>query len=114
MAKRAAKQQQPQPPRGHSRSVYHIKHTPAKFVGIVLTTSPMLNRRSGPRSTNTSCRPTSAAGYRASAAELMALVLRRANVARISGSWSENDYDVLDGKRVVGRVYLVTDYPGSP
>jgi hypothetical protein len=34
MAKRPSKQQLPQP-RGHSWSIYHIKSTPAKFVGIV-------------------------------------------------------------------------------
>jgi hypothetical protein len=33
MAKRPTKQQQP--PRGHSWSVYHIKHTPAKLAGII-------------------------------------------------------------------------------
>jgi hypothetical protein len=32
MAKRPTKQQQP---RGHSWSVYHIKGTPAKLVGII-------------------------------------------------------------------------------
>ena len=35
------------------------------------------------------------------------LILRRASVSRPSGSWSETDYDVFDGEREVGRVYLV-------
>ena len=42
------------------------------------------------------------------------LVLRRASVSRISDSWSEDDYDVLDGERVIGSIYLATDCPGSP
>jgi hypothetical protein len=37
----------------------------------------------------------------------MQLVLRRANVSRISGSWQHEDYDVFDGDREVGRIYLV-------
>ena len=35
MAKRVTKQQPPLPPRWHSWAVYHIKGTPAQFVGIV-------------------------------------------------------------------------------
>jgi hypothetical protein len=35
------------------------------------------------------------------------LTLRRANVFRICGSWQHEDYDVFDGERDVGRVYLV-------
>jgi hypothetical protein len=34
VVRRPTKQQQPQP-RGHSWSVYHVKGTPAKFVGII-------------------------------------------------------------------------------
>jgi hypothetical protein len=46
-----------------------------------------------------------------------ALILRRANVSRKGGSgntktgntktWQHEDYDVFDGEREVGRVYLV-------
>lgn len=39
----------------------------------------------------------------------MQLILRRANLSRPSGSWSETDFDVFDGDRDVGRVYRVTD-----
>jgi hypothetical protein len=39
----------------------------------------------------------------------MQLVLRRANVSRISGEWQHEDYDVFDGDREVGRIYRVTD-----
>jgi hypothetical protein len=38
------------------------------------------------------------------------LTLRRANVCRPSGSWSDDDYDVFDNDRNVGRVYLVDGY----
>jgi hypothetical protein len=31
----------------------------------------------------------------------LALILRRANVARISGYWQDDDYDVFDGSRCV-------------
>jgi hypothetical protein len=41
----------------------------------------------------------------------MQLILRRANISRRSGSWSETDYDVVDGKREIGRVYRVDDKP---
>jgi hypothetical protein len=41
-----------------------------------------------------------------------ALILRRANVSRISGHWQDEDYDVFDGDREVGRIYLV-DRPGT-
>jgi len=37
----------------------------------------------------------------------MHLILRRADVSHPGGSWSETDFDVLDGERNVGRVYLV-------
>jgi hypothetical protein len=45
-----------------------------------------------------------------------ALILRRADVSRNGGSWQDEDYedyDVFDGKREVGRVYLVDGYGGS-
>jgi hypothetical protein len=37
----------------------------------------------------------------------MPLVLRRGHASRISGSWQDEDYDVFDGDRDVGRIYLV-------
>jgi hypothetical protein len=37
------------------------------------------------------------------------LVLRRANVSRPSGSWSETDFDVFDGDRDVGRIFRQAD-----
>jgi hypothetical protein len=43
----------------------------------------------------------------------MQLVLRRANVSRISGQRQDEDYDVFDGERDVGRVYLVDSYGGN-
>jgi hypothetical protein len=42
------------------------------------------------------------------------LTLRRASISRPSSSGDDNDYDVFDGERDVGRIYCVTDYPGSP
>jgi hypothetical protein len=41
------------------------------------------------------------------------LLLCRASVSRISGSWQHEDYDVFDGERDVGRVYLVDGYGGN-
>ena len=35
------------------------------------------------------------------------LILRRANVSRISGQWKGEDYDVFDGEQDVGRIYRV-------
>jgi hypothetical protein len=40
-------------------------------------------------------------------------VLRRANVSRISGDWQHEDYDVFDGDRDVGRIYLVDGFEGK-
>jgi hypothetical protein len=37
----------------------------------------------------------------------MQLTLRRAGASRISGHRDEDDYDVLDGERGVGRIYRV-------
>jgi hypothetical protein len=45
---------------------------------------------------------------------MTALLLRRANVSREGGHWQEDDYDVFDGARNVGRIYRVTDQPESP
>jgi hypothetical protein len=42
------------------------------------------------------------------------LTLRRANFSRPAGSWQEDDYDVIEGERVVGRIYRVTDRADSP
>jgi len=33
------------------------------------------------------------------------LVLKRASASRSSGEWSDDDYDVLSGDAVIGRVY---------
>jgi hypothetical protein len=35
-----------------------------------------------------------------------ALTLRRANVSRKGGSWQHEDYEVFDGDRDVGRIFL--------
>jgi hypothetical protein len=40
------------------------------------------------------------------------LILRRTNVSRISGQWQDEDYDVFDGDRDVGRIYLVDSNAG--
>ena len=39
------------------------------------------------------------------------LLLRRANVSRKGGSWSDHDFDAFDGDRNVDRVYRVDDQP---
>jgi hypothetical protein len=44
---------------------------------------------------------------------MTALVLRRANVSRISGEWQHEDFDVFDGERDVGRIYLVDSNDGQ-
>jgi hypothetical protein len=36
----------------------------------------------------------------------MTLVLRRTDVARKGGQWQDQDYDVFDGERCVGRIFL--------
>jgi len=38
------------------------------------------------------------------------LILRRANLSRSSGSWSETDFDVSDGDRNLGGVYCADSY----
>ena len=43
----------------------------------------------------------------------MQLNLRRASASRISGSWQHEDYDVFDGDRDVGRIYLMHAYGGT-
>jgi hypothetical protein len=44
------------------------------------------------------------------------LVLRRASVSRISGSWQQEDYDLLDGEREIGRIYRLASggVPAKP
>jgi hypothetical protein len=49
----------------------------------------------------------------ANLATAMHLVLRRANISRSGGSWSETDFDVFDGDRKVGRIYRLDDRPDS-
>jgi hypothetical protein len=36
----------------------------------------------------------------------LTVILRRANVSRIGGERDESDYDVFDGERCVGRIFL--------
>jgi hypothetical protein len=44
-----------------------------------------------------------------------ALILKRASVSRLSGEWSNEDYDVLAGGIVVGRIMKAAAAPvGSP
>jgi hypothetical protein len=43
----------------------------------------------------------------------LTLILRRANVSRISGQWQDEDYDVFDGDRDVGRIYLIDSNAGQ-
>ena len=38
---------------------------------------------------------------------MSALLLRRASLSRQGGSWSEDDFDVFEGARVIGRIYRV-------
>ena len=40
------------------------------------------------------------------------LILRRARISRKSGSWDDYDFDVFDGDRDVGRIYLVDSNDG--
>jgi hypothetical protein len=41
------------------------------------------------------------------------LTLRRAKLARIGGNWQHEDYDVFDGDREIGRIYLVDGRDGN-
>jgi len=36
------------------------------------------------------------------------LILKRASLSRSSGQWSDDDYDVISGDEVVGRIYFAT------
>jgi hypothetical protein len=42
---------------------------------------------------------------------MCALTFVRANKSRPSGEWSRDDYDVYDGDRVIGRIFL---HPQAP
>jgi hypothetical protein len=43
------------------------------------------------------------------------LTLKRANKSRPSGSWSDDDYDVFEGERHIGRIILHPQAPhGQP
>ena len=43
------------------------------------------------------------------------LILKRASKSRPGGKWSDNDYDVLDGKQHIGRIMLHPQAPeGEP
>jgi hypothetical protein len=37
---------------------------------------------------------------------LGSLLLKRANTSRLSGRWSDDDYDVLENGVLVGRLFL--------
>ena len=37
---------------------------------------------------------------------MAALILRRANISREDGHWNDDDYDVCDGDRCVGRIFI--------
>jgi hypothetical protein len=41
------------------------------------------------------------------------LVLRRASTSRPSGSWEDDDFDVFDGDRDIGRIYRVNGHDGT-
>ena len=43
----------------------------------------------------------------------MHLVLRHISESRLSATWSEDDFNVFDGERELGRIYRVTDEPTS-
>jgi hypothetical protein len=34
------------------------------------------------------------------------LILKRASLSRSSGQWSDDDYDVLENSKIVGRIFL--------
>jgi hypothetical protein len=36
------------------------------------------------------------------------LILKRANASRPSGEWSNDDYDVLEDRVVVGRIFFIS------
>ena len=44
---------------------------------------------------------------------LVMLTLKRASKSRPDGQWSDDDYDVFDGDRLIGRILLVPQAPGG-
>jgi hypothetical protein len=42
---------------------------------------------------------------------LTLLTLKRASKSRPDGEWSDDDYDVFDGDRLIGRILLVPQAP---
>jgi len=43
------------------------------------------------------------------------LTLKRASASRLSGRWNDDDFDVLAGDKVVGRIYRASAAPvGTP
>jgi hypothetical protein len=42
---------------------------------------------------------------------LGSLILKRANTSRLSGQWSDDDYDALENGVVVGRIFEVAVAP---
>jgi hypothetical protein len=42
------------------------------------------------------------------------LILKRAALSRSSGRWNDDDFDVLAGAKVVGRLYKASAALGSP
>jgi hypothetical protein len=52
------------------------------------------------------------AGHAATGGRVVGLVLRRANVSRAGGTWNHEDFDVFDGERKIGRIYLSDRFSG--
>jgi hypothetical protein len=44
---------------------------------------------------------------------LGSLILKRANTSRLSGQWSDDDYDVLEDGVIVGRIFKVPIAPAE-
>jgi len=42
-----------------------------------------------------------------------ALILKRGNASRSPGQWSDDDYDVLSDRELVGRIYCYCDTAAS-
>ena len=42
---------------------------------------------------------------------MSSLILKRGSASRPSGQWSDDDYDVLEGSVVVGRIFTVPVAP---
>lgn len=41
------------------------------------------------------------------------LILKRANASRLSGQWSGDDYDVLENRVIIGRIFKVPIAPAE-